>query len=281
MRRYFHLINLIAITAALFFGVKLFYLWVIQDLYVVSLSTQSPETVLVPQQVPPPLSAYQSILRRNLFQVETKAASIAGPKTSPVATAQSTSLDLRLWGTATFSGGNGFAVIEDVPSRQQALFAVGEKIRDATLRAILRDRVILSVRGEEQVLRMEDPKSLPERMPPVPVSAPSPTSKEITLSRSQIDDAIQNVHELMTQIKIRPHFLDGKPEGLAVGGISSDSIFSRMGLQNGDIITGVNGEQIMTVDDALKLYQSIKSGSRVNVDVKRAGKRQTLVYQIE
>jgi len=281
MRRCFHLINLIAITAALFFGVKLFYLWVTQDLYVVSLSTQSPEAVLDSRRVPPPLSAYQSILRRNLFQVETKAASIAGPKTSPAATAQSTRFDLRLWGTATFAGGNGFAVIEDVPSKQQALFAVGEKIQDATLRAILRDRVILSVRGEDQVLRMEDPKSLSERMPPGPVSAPSPASKEITLSRSQIDDAIQNVHELMTQIKIRPHFLDGKPEGLAVGGISPESIFSRMGLQNGDIITGVNGEQIMTVDDALKLYQSIKSGSRVNVDVKRAGKAETLVYQIE
>ncbi len=282
MRRYLKLLNLIGITVALFFAVKIFYLWTTKDLYVLPSPAENGEETADPVNAPPPLSAYRSIQERNLFKTPPKTLTGSpGAGAMPAGASSLVPLNLKLWGTATFGEERGFAVIEDVQVRRQDLFAAGEKVQNATLKSIFRDRVVLSIDGKDLTLKLEDPRSLPERPVPIPAAVPQKASTQIPLSRTQIDDAIQNINELMTQIKIRPHFLDGKPDGLALGQISPDSIFSRMGLQNGDIITGVNGEKILTVDDALKLYQGIKSGSRVNVELKRAGKTESLVYQID
>ncbi len=282
MKRYFTLANLIAITLAGFFGVKLFYAWATQDLYVLPASRGYPKTRTAIKKAPPPLSAYQNVLNRGaLFGNPSAGPPVPASKATAVEGLQPTRLNLKLWGTVTFEKGGGFAVIEDVSAKKQDLFTAGQKIQSATLKLILRDRVVLSVNGKDRILNMEVPKSLPKRTRPVAVSVPRSLPKPITLSRRQIDEALQNIHELMTQIKIRPHFFKGRPEGLAVGGIGPGSIFSNMGLRNGDIITGVNGEKILSVEDALKLYRSIRSGTSVNVEIKRAGKTKTLVYRIE
>ena len=106
-------------------------------------------------------------------------------------------------------------------------------------------------------------------------------AQKITLRRSQIEDAMENINDLMGQVKIRPHFENGVPSGLAVSSIKSKSIFRKMGLRNGDIITGVDGQQIETVDDALKLYENMMSTSSVAVQLKRRGKEKNIEYNIK
>jgi general secretion pathway protein C len=54
-----------------------------------------------------------------------------------------------------------------------------------------------------------------------------------------------------------------------------------MGLKSGDVITGVDGENIVSVDDALKLYQSLQSSTNVKLELKRMGRSKTLKYNIE
>ena len=82
---------------------------------------------------------------------------------------------------------------------------------------------------------------------------------KISLQRSQIDAAMENVTDLMSQIKVRPHFTDGKPDGIMLSSIQPRSIFRRMGLRSGDIITGVDGKEIESVDDALQFYENLSS----------------------
>jgi general secretion pathway protein C len=85
----------------------------------------------------------------------------------------------------------------------------------------------------------------------------------------------------MKQVRIRPHFTNGEPDGLRLTGIRPDSIFYRMGLKSGDVITGVDGNDIVPVDDALKLYQSLQSSENVKLQLKRMGRSKTLEYHIE
>ena len=85
----------------------------------------------------------------------------------------------------------------------------------------------------------------------------------------------------MKQIRIRPHFKDGNPDGLTISGIRSKSIFSEMGLRNGDVIIGVDGNNIESVDDALKLYENLQSATGVQVQVRRRGQLRTIDYKIE
>jgi len=54
-----------------------------------------------------------------------------------------------------------------------------------------------------------------------------------------------------------------------------------MRLRNGDVITGVNGNAIESVEDAVKLVEQLSSGSNVQLQIKRRGRDQTLDYSIE
>jgi general secretion pathway protein C len=84
----------------------------------------------------------------------------------------------------------------------------------------------------------------------------------------------------MTQVQIRPHMENGVPAGLALSSIKPNSIFRRMGLRNGDVITGVDGREISSVDDALRLVDNLKSASTVSVQLKRRGRQKDIEYHI-
>jgi general secretion pathway protein C len=84
----------------------------------------------------------------------------------------------------------------------------------------------------------------------------------------------------MTQVKIQPHMQEGRPDGLAISNIKPNSIFRRMGLRNGDILKQVEGQDIRTVDDALRLYDSMKTADRVSVVIERRGSMRTIDYSI-
>jgi general secretion pathway protein C len=64
-------------------------------------------------------------------------------------------------------------------------------------------------------------------------------------------------------------------------GVRPSSIFYKMGLKSGDIIIGVDGKNIESVDDALKFYQSLQSASKVQLELKRRGRPKTIEYNIE
>ena len=85
----------------------------------------------------------------------------------------------------------------------------------------------------------------------------------------------------MKQVRIRPHFTNGEPDGLRLTGIRPNSIFYKMGLKSGDIITGVDGKDIESVDDALEFYKSLQSSAKVKLELNRRGRLQTLNYNIE
>ncbi|MEW5909857.1 MAG: type II secretion system protein N [Thermodesulfobacteriota bacterium] len=283
MKRYLMIINLLLISVTAYFGVSLFYLIALSqfDSHPGSMPS-APMEKFSNNDLPPPVSFYKPITDRDLFQTRFAESKIS--KTLQVDKLRPTALNLKLWGTAIFGAGKGFAIIEDPVTRHQSLYTLGQTLQNATLKMILKDKVILSVDGKDEVLSIEEVKPQSQGMrivstAPEPVHLPS--DHKVTLSRSQIEGAVQNLSELMTQINIRPHFLNGQPEGLAVGGIAPDSIFSKMGIRNGDIITGVDGKRIESVDDALKLYESIKSSKNVAIEIKRLGKTEVISYQVE
>jgi general secretion pathway protein C len=84
----------------------------------------------------------------------------------------------------------------------------------------------------------------------------------------------------MRQARIRPHFRNGQPDGITLTRIRPNSIFRRLGLRNGDIITGVDGQAIQTADDALGFYNSLKSSSNVTIQIRRRGRTKNIEYDI-
>lgn len=227
-------------------------------------------------------AAYAVIYERNLFGTRTPEKAVEEKPAINLDNLQRTSLRLKLLGTvASQNAREAFAVIEDTTKKSQELYRVGDKIQDAMVRMILRQKVVLTRRGQDEILEMdaeEGQKSLAPLAAASSGGSGSVTMQEV--SRQTIESSLQDINELMRQIRIRPNFEDGKPAGLRVDRLRSDSIFRQLGLENGDIIKGVNGKQIQSVDDALTFYDQLKSANSVSLQVERSGAPQTLSYTI-
>jgi len=236
-----------------------------------------------------PLSDYQAIETRNLFNLKDKPAEVAPePVKVDIETLKETDLQLKLWGTVTGNGQNAYAVIEDAKLRVQQLYHMEDAIQNAIVKEIHREKVILEVNGSFEVLQMEEiqgttggSKVARQTISEKPEGSNTPESKNISLKRERIDEAVNDLGNLMKQVRIRPHFKDGQSDGLTLSGIRSNSIFGEMGFRNGDVIVGVDGKNITSVDDALSLYENLQSASNVQVQIRRRGRLQTIDYAVE
>lgn len=282
----FTLINLVCITVAAYILVDGIYGTIAARLVQRPLSTQqdvfrvgdSDTTRL-------PLSAYKAVLDRNLF--DTRSATAPQPEKVDVESLEETKLNLKLWGTVSGTDEGDYAVIEDVSAREQNLYRSGDAIQNATVKEIFREKVVLTVNGKDEVLQMQELSSGPGTYRPggLPVRAAAPSigatrAQRISLRRSYIEQSMTDIGSLMTQVQIQPHMENGVPSGLALSSIKPNSIFRRMGLRNGDVITGVDGNEISTVDDALKLVEGLKSSSNLSVQLNRRGRGKNIEYSI-
>ena len=141
------------------------------------------------------------------------------------------------------------------------------------------EKEILTIDEDSSIALPEQPKQpKPDEMSS---SQPAPLSGgTITLERTEVQKSLININQLMSQIRIRPHFNRGRPDGLSCNNIKRNSIFRKMGLRNGDIMQGINGKKIKTVDDYMSLYQQLNSASDVNLAIKRRGRTMNLHIHI-
>lgn len=294
MKKIFVLTNVLLITAAVYFCVKSFY-----QITTAQISQPATSRMITERRSENhnsqifPLSHYANISERNLFNTKNDEKDESQKAPEPVVEVkpeiQPTELKLKLWGTVSSEGTQTYAIIEDLQKREQNLYRVGDAVNIASVKSILREKVILNVDGRDEVLEMEKlyasetPVSSADNRPPggFPAPASDNGNQVIKLGRSTIDSALNNVNSLMRQASIRPHFKDGKPDGLTLTRVRPDSIFSKLGLRSGDVITGVDGKKIESVDDALQFYQGLKSADKVDLQIKRRGESKIMNYQIE
>lgn len=278
MKPYYTIINILLITVAVYFSVNAFYkLGTAQLDYVHLTGTAYKEQSSSEAESLRPLSAYDPIIERNLFN--TKSGTERQLEPVVFENLQPTSLNLKLLGTVTGDQDKAFAVIQNSQGRQQQLYRTGDTIQNATLKMILREKVVLHVGGKDEILEIEKIETKKTRRSSRRSGATD--SRTITIKRSKIEDSVKNINKLMQQARIRPHFTDGKADGLSLTGIKSNSIFHDMGLKSGDIITSVNGKTIESVEDVLTFYKSLQTAKSINLKLKRRGRLKTIDYDIE
>jgi general secretion pathway protein C len=106
------------------------------------------------------------------------------------------------------------------------------------------------------------------------------TGNACTVDRALVEKLLSNTTMLATAARFVPSIKDGKPNGFKLYAIRPQSIFGRIGLQNGDTIKAINGSEMTTPDAALGLYTKLRSASHLSVQVERRGETVTLDYSI-
>ncbi len=100
------------------------------------------------------------------------------------------------------------------------------------------------------------------------------------IQQSEIDATLNNLSTIATQARIVPSFKDGSANGFKLFSIRPGSLYSKIGIKNGDVVQRINGYEISSPDKALEIYTKLKNSKQVTVDLLRRGKPQTLDYSV-
>jgi general secretion pathway protein C len=234
-----------------------------------------------------PLEDYAVITERHLFGGTSQGLAEPPPEEivlddMPVALK---SLGLKLVGTVVASKPEeSSAIIEDRSTRKQEVYKEGDRVKQALIKRILRHNVVINTGRRDEVLTMvpdESTGKTPVRERAPPTRRRQAARSSIRLDREELESQMSNLNELMQQVRIRPFMEGRKPAGFLVSNIKPGSLFSKMGLRNGDVIQGVNGETITTPDQAVELYESLMEGGEIALEIKRGRRKQNLRYAVE
>jgi general secretion pathway protein C len=278
MSKYYKTIfNLFALAVIIFIGVELFYMIIRVQLK--NINTQGIITYHVPDvesQSRPTFDHYRPIMKRNIFGSDEDVSKEI--RAEEIENLQPTSLKLALLGTVSGNRQHTFAVIEEINKKKQALYRVGDSVEGAIVKKILRGKVILRVNERDEILTIEEGATLRGKEK-FPTSETTSEDATIMVSRSAAQESMKNVHNLLSQVRIRPYFRDGKADGLSVTNIKAGSFFAKLGLKNGDVVQGIDGKIIKSPEDVLEMYKKFRLGSQVALQIMRNNEQKTINYK--
>jgi general secretion pathway protein C len=245
----------------------------------------------------------EEILKRNIFcstcpPILAKPVE-AGSGPPPPPELQRTSLPLKLL-AVMFAPPPGdprwsVAIIRDVDDKSVGPYLIGSKIREAVVSDIDETRVFLEVSGRKEYLDLVDKTPTNAPGAPVAVAAAPPSDplmaeldrgiKKIgehnyEVQRQTVDSLLGNMSLLSRSARIVPEIRDGKAAGFRLFSVRPDGPFAKIGLQNGDVISAINGLEMTSPDKALEVYTKLKSASHLSVGLERNGQKINKDYNI-
>lgn len=173
---------------------------------------------------------------------------------------------------------------------------VGEK---AEVVEIASRYIILQAGTNTQVVRLWDAKVADKpgaKKPPVtaaagPAAAPASDdfakgvkktgTYDYQIDRNMLEENLQDLSKLGMQARIVPNYEGGRYAGFRLVGVRPDSLYKAIGLQSGDLIKRINGNEIDTPNKAIELFEQLRSSAAINLDVERRGQKVTMGYQIK
>jgi len=269
----------------------------------VKLSSPPPPVVKEPNR---PATHYTVIHSRDLFNSTKPEA----PK--PAEPPKPSECKAKLWGVAVHVDETAsYAIIEDLGVRKQELYRINQPAAGCgTIKRIEWDRVVLDRDGREEILDLAPPAGgAPVQHGGTAVAAAGAAGRaeagraeagrgeaaggraadsrvqkvsdtEYSVDRKEVDSALDNMNQLLTQVRAVPHFDGGKATGFRLFAIRQNSIFDQIGLRNGDIIQRINGTEINDPGKALALFNELRDQRQLVVELLRNKEAKTLSYNI-
>jgi general secretion pathway protein C len=183
-------------------------------------------------------------------------------------------MNIDLKGTVAGNSSFGFIFIEERDSHKQKLYRMGDNIGSAKLIKITRNTATLRSEGREITLKVK--ATIEGSL--LPNSPGHATPRNITLSKKAVSENLNDLKSIMNQAVVRPFLNEGVQEGCIISNIAPNSLYEKMGLQNGDIIMDINNKPIQSADNLLQTVNLMQSGGNVTLNVKRNGRIETINY---
>ena len=222
----------------------------------------------------------EPILDRNLFGAQMFAE--VAPEPEPEEELEETKLPLRLLGTwVTSVVEDSMAAITDKSGKFSETRWLGDTLErhpNTRLVKIERGRVILENRGRRAELLLAEVTPPPQarhtnrrrpsrpRAPRVEATAPTPIAER--LRNLQLDKSLErNARDLFNQAKITPKLDEGQMVGMELSEIESGSLYEKLGLSDGDIITSFNGVDLDTAAAGARVLNQFLEADEFEIEL--------------
>jgi general secretion pathway protein C len=100
------------------------------------------------------------------------------------------------------------------------------------------------------------------------------------IDKGLVEKVLVNPMAVAKGARVVPAMKNGKPEGFKLYAIRPTSVYSKLGLTNGDTLTSINGFELTSADKALEVYTKLREATSLELEVTRRGKPVTLKYTI-
>ena len=258
-------------------------------------------------QPPPDIAkiAVTKILERNIFNSEGLMGDLDAASGQQMAKTQ---LPIKVLGI--IYGGtpfNGIVMVENSQTRVVNSFMVGDQMSpEAKLLEIQRDLILIDNQGRKEFAPLEEVElrrstrtgggkkksNSPETLSGsgYALEAPPENFKEEGFERkgSNIEMTSEYKNRLLTadfanvlqDAKASPNMVDGVLRGWRMDRIRKNSFYEKSGMQNGDIIEEINGVALSDAGQSVKLLQSFRNESEIDIKVNRNGQRMVLNLKV-
>jgi general secretion pathway protein C len=157
------------------------------------------------------------------------------------------------------------------------------------------DATLVDIRYREVVVRRRDHFELcsTEGNTPVAVAMAQPTADtggdgvtkvsetQLDIDGAFLDKQLSDMNQIMQDARVVPSYQNGKANGFKLFSIKPDSLYQKIGLQNGDVISKINGYEMSSPDKALEIYAKLKDAQSIQVDLKRRGRDMNMNYTVK
>lgn len=191
------------------------------------------------------------------------------------------------------------ATIADSSAGSLGLFVVDDTVRPGlTLDSVDTSRAILkSARGLEYISLGEEAPAQAAQSLQVkgPTEKKKPKNKNAiegadeaincssdtscTIDRDFVDKILNMPDAMEKQARVVPSMRDGQTRGFKFYGVRPGSVPKLLGVNNGDLVTNVNGTDLSSLDDVMGLYTKLRRASNLSVTIERKG--ETIQKEIE
>lgn len=249
-------------------------------------------------------AAYDIIKQRDIFNL-TPAPEVSAP-------VEKEDLNIKLLGTSHLTGNvHDFAIIEDQSGNQQ-LYRLGETIpnigrlvqigksraiidRNGRRVAIEIDKNALGQSGDDDAgagplshVRPHGPRSPFIRNPMIRPGRPAARANGVhqlgpnkyAVERATIDSNMQHMSQLVTEVRALPVMQNGTANGFRLSEIEPGSLFQQIGLQDGDVLTSISGQQLTDPARTLQMLSTLQNRSDITLVLLRHGTPMRLSYTI-
>jgi general secretion pathway protein C len=101
------------------------------------------------------------------------------------------------------------------------------------------------------------------------------------LSRSMLNKILDNAGRLIGIAAVSPKVEGGSSVGMEIRGIRANTLLTKLGIQNGDVLESVNGQSLTSTDAAIGAYTTLRTSDKFNLSIRREGKSMIINYNLQ